>query len=85
MHATTPNPADVPEQEAPKQEAPGSEPAEGRPDVGLPGADRPQPAPDRNDDLPQRLGERIEHGPSDGIASGEPDLLPNVEVPAETM
>jgi hypothetical protein len=80
MRSTTTNPADPPE-----QEAPGAEPAEGRPDQGLPGADRPQPAPDRDDDLPQRLGERIEHGQKDGVASGEPDLLPNVEVPESTM
>jgi hypothetical protein len=62
-----------------------NEPAEGRPDMDLPGADRPNPAPDREDDLPERLGERIEAGPGGGIASGEPDLLPNVEVPETQM
>ena len=63
----------------------GVEPAEGRPDLGLPGADLPDPTPDRNDDLPERLGERIANGPGEGIATGEPDLLPNVEVPESTM
>ncbi len=63
----------------------GLEPAEGRPDLGLPGADVPDPSPDRNDDLPERLGERIENGPGPGIAAGEPDLLPNVEVPEAQM
>ena len=61
------------------------DPAEGRPDMNLPGADRPNPAPDREDDLPQRLGERIEAGPGEGIATGEPDLLPNVEIPETQM
>ena len=63
----------------------GAEPAEGRPDLGLPGADLPDPTPDRNDDLPERLGERITEGPGEGIATGEPDLLPNVEVPEATI
>ena len=35
-------------------------------------------------DLPRRLGERIENGPGGGVA-GEPDLVPDVEVPEETM
>jgi len=43
----------------------------------------PPDAPDA--DLPQRLGERVENGPGTGIATGEPDLVPNVEVPEETM
>jgi hypothetical protein len=60
------------------------DPAEGRPDMDLPGADRPEPQSDPQADLPQRLGERIERGPS-GIASGEPDLLPDVEVPNAQM
>lgn len=55
------------------------------PEQGAPGTNHPQPAPDRDDDLPERLGERIEDGPAGGVASGEPDLLPNVEVPEETM
>lgn len=66
-------------------ETAGLNPAEGRPDLGIPGADHPDPTPDRNDDLPERLGKRIEDGPSTGIATGEPDLLPNVEVPEATM
>jgi len=60
------------------------DPAEGRPDMDLPGADRPEPQADPQSELPQRLGERIEREPS-GIASGEPDLLPNVEVPEAQM
>ena len=49
------------------------------------------PQPDREppdsplDDLPKRLGERIENGPGTGIGGGEPDLMPDVEVPEETM
>jgi hypothetical protein len=62
-----------------------NEPAEGRPDMNLPGADHPTPAPDRQDELPERLGERIQSGPGEGIAAGEPDLLPNVEVPETQM
>jgi hypothetical protein len=62
-----------------------NEPAEGRPDMDLPGADHPNPAPDREDELPERLGERIERGPAEGIVTGEPDLLPNVEVPETQM
>lgn len=62
---------------------PGDDPADGEPKMELPGEDPQYPA-DRNDDLPQRLGERIDSGP-DGIASGEPDLLPNVEPPAHQM
>ena len=37
------------------------------------------------DDLPERLGERIENGSSSSIATGEPDVLPDVEVPDTTM
>ena len=64
-------------------EVPSEDPAEGAPKLEFPGADTEYPA-DRNDDLPQRLGERIDSGP-DGIASGEPDLLPNVEPPELQM
>jgi hypothetical protein len=63
----------------------GTDPAEGRPDLGIPGADRPDVEPGPQDDLPERLGQRIENGSSSGIASGEPDVLPDVEVPEETM
>jgi len=71
--------------------SPGREPAEGPPDMELPGADRDDPTVDREppDDpsanLPERLGERIQNGPGTGIAAGEPDLVPDVEVPEETM
>jgi len=58
--------------------------AEERPAMGLPGTDRPEPQQDPQHELPQRLGERIEREPT-GIASGEPDLLPNVEVPETQM
>ena len=65
------------------------DPAEGRPDMDLPGADQPDPRPEVPEtpdaDLPQRLGERIQNGPGGGVASGEPDLLPDVDVPEETM
>ena len=61
------------------------DPAEGRPDLGLPGADRPEVPPGSQDDLPERLGQRIENGSSSGLAAGEPDVLPDVEVPEETM
>ena len=61
------------------------DPAEGRPDLGIPGADRPEVPPAPEDDLPERLSERIYGGGGQGIASGEPDLKPDVEVPETTM
>ena len=60
------------------------EPADGRPDLGIPGGDLPHELPDRQDDLPERLGERISGGDK-GVATGEPDLKPDVEVPEATM
>jgi hypothetical protein len=66
-------------------DTPGGEPAEGRPDLGIPGADRQDVPQDPQADLPERLGERIENGSSSGIAPGEPDVLPDVEVPESTM
>ena len=60
------------------------QPAEGRPEMEFPGADEPDQQADRNDDLPERLGERIDRQP-DGIAAGDTDLLPNVEVPDAQM
>ena len=66
-------------------DTPGGEPAEGRPDLGIPGADREHRPSGSQDDLPERLGERIENGSSSGLAPGEPDVLPDVEVPEETM
>lgn len=82
-----PRPADVttPPTTGSDPAGPGGEPAEGRPDLGIPGADRQDVPPDRNDDLPERLGQRIENGSSSGLATGEPDVLPDVEVPEETM
>jgi hypothetical protein len=82
-----PRPADVTTPPTSGSDAPGpdGDPAEGRPDLGIPGADRPDVPPDRNDDLPERLGQRIENGSSSGLATGEPDVLPDVEVPEETM
>lgn len=62
-----------------------ADPAEGRPDLGLPGADRQDVPSGSQDDLPERLGQRIENGSSSGLAAGEPDVLPDVEVPEETM
>jgi hypothetical protein len=65
---------------------PGTDPAEGAPDSRLPGADQGSGVPGASDDeLPERLGERIENGSSSAIAPGGSDLLPNVEPPETTM
>jgi hypothetical protein len=64
---------------------PDREPAEGRPDLELPGADRPELPADPESDLPERLGERVETGPGGAIATGGPDVLPDVDVPDESM
>ena len=65
---------------------PGDQPAEGRPDMRLPGADTDSEIPGGSgDDLPQRLGQRIENGSSSSIAPGGTDLLPDVEPPETTM
>jgi hypothetical protein len=69
------DPSDGPSGERP---TPGDQPAEGRPDMGFPGADQ-------EDDLPQKLGERIENGSSSAMAIGGPDVLPDVEPPDTTM
>jgi hypothetical protein len=70
----------------PRQPArPPGDPAEGRPDLGLPGDDRPDVTPGREDELPGRLGQRIYGREGQGVATGEPDLKPDVEVPDETM
>lgn len=60
------------------------DPPEVQPDIHLPGAERPEPLADPEASLPQRLGERIGLEPS-GIAPGESDLLPDVEVPNAQM
>jgi hypothetical protein len=62
------------------ERTPGDAPGPGE----TPPQDR-QPPDSPDGDLPQRLGERVENGPGTGIATGEPDLLPNVDVPEETM
>lgn len=82
-----PRPADTTTPPTGIADGPGgaNEPAEGRPDLGIPGADRQDVPPGPQDDLPERLGERIENGSSSGLATGEPDVLPDVEVPEETM
>ena len=85
-------PGQEPAEGRPDMELPGA-------DQDEPGVDRqPPPVPDPagrpvdreppdgpNADLPERLGERIQSGPGAGIAAGEPDLVPDVEVPEETM
>ena len=55
------------------------------PDPGETPRPDPEPPDSPGSDLPQRLGERLENGLGTGIATGEPDLMPNVEVPEETM
>jgi len=67
------------------QARPSGDPAEGRPDLGIPGADRPDPQPGPGDDLPEKLSERIYGGAGQGIATGEPDVKPDVEIPDESM
>lgn len=66
-----------------------ADPAEGRPDLGIPGADRPddrlEVPPGPQDDLPERLSERIYGGAGQNVAAGEPDIKPDVETPNETM
>ncbi|HUG30246.1 MAG TPA: hypothetical protein VMQ65_07040 [Candidatus Limnocylindria bacterium] len=64
--------------------SPGNDRTEGEPKMEFPGEDTELPA-DRNDDLPQRPGERIDSDPDRGIATGQPDLLPDVEPPAHHM
>lgn len=81
-----PRPADTTTPPTGTTEGPGgTDPAEGRPDLGIPGADRPDVPKGSQDDLPERLGQRIENGSSSGVAGGEPDVLPDVEVPEATM
>ena len=53
------------------------QPVEGRPDLRIPGADR-------DDDLPEKLGERI-YVDEQGVATTGSDVKPDVEIPDETM
>ncbi len=80
-----PRPADTTTTPMATERGSDGDPAEGRPDLGIPGADRQDVPPGPQDDLPERLGQRIENGSSSGLAAGEPDVLPDVEVPDETM
>jgi hypothetical protein len=59
-------------------------PAEGRPEMDLPGADRPDPSPEPEAKLPERPLDRRDQPPP-GNPPGEPDLLPDVEVPEVSM
>jgi hypothetical protein len=61
------------------------DPAEGRSDLGIPGADRPDVQRGREDELPEKLSERIYGGAGEGVATGEPDIKPDVEIPDESM
>lgn len=60
-------------------------------DAAIPAKRGPVVDPDRQgdnqqgDDLPERLGERIENGSTSSIAPGGSDLLPDVEPPETTM
>ena len=57
---------------------PGQDPAEGRPELELPGADRDEPGAERR---PPDM-----RNPTDAPARPpEPDLVPDVKVPEETM
>ena len=64
------------------------EPKRGKPadELDPQATDRPTTGtPDRDADLPERLGERIENGSSSSISPGEPDVLPDVGPPDTTM
>ena len=63
---------------------PDSEPRKEPPDQKVPPRPDLEPPDSPQADLPRRLGERIENGPGGGVA-GEPDLVPDIEVPEETM
>jgi hypothetical protein len=86
-------PGREPAEGRPEMELPGADQEDSIPDPrpgdtpdpgGTPPPDR-EPPDSRGGDLPQRLGERVQNGPGTGIASGEPDLVPDVEVPEATM
>jgi len=61
-----------------------TDPAEGRPDLGIPGADRPESPRGHEDELPERLSERI-YGGGQNVGGGDPDIKPDVEIPDEVM
>jgi len=85
-------PGDDPAEGGPEMELPGADTAEPISerlpgDAPAPGEMPPlrEPPDSPGTDMPERLGERVQNGPGTGIATGEPDLMPNVEVPEETM
>jgi hypothetical protein len=84
-------PGEEPAEGRTEMELPGADrddPSIERPYTPNPRGDRPtdpEPPDDPNADLPERLGRRITEGSNSGIASGEPDLVPDVEVPDATM
>jgi hypothetical protein len=78
--------------EGPEMRLPGADqddridrqPPDGPNPDGTPGRDQ-DPPDDPSADLPERLGRRIENGPSAGMTTGGSDLVPDVQVPEETM
>lgn len=68
---------------------PDGNPAEGRPDLKLPGADHPDqadlPYPDKTPGVDRRPPDGPDSDVPGSINPGEPDLVPDVEVPDETM
>ena len=86
-----PLPGEEPAEGRVEMELPGADrddPSIERPYTPDPRGDRPtdpEQPDDPNADLPERLGRRITEGPNSGIASGKPDLVPDVEVPEATM
>jgi hypothetical protein len=86
------SPGGEPAEGRPDMELPGADrddPGVDRQPPAIPNPDgRPadrEPPDDPNADLPERLGQRIQNGAGTGIAAGEPDLVPDVEVSEETM
>jgi hypothetical protein len=87
------SPGGDPAEGRPDMDLPGADRAEPKrertpgdaPDPGEAPSPNPEPPDAPGSDVPERLGERIGNGPGKGIASGEPDLVPDVEVPEETM
>lgn len=63
------------------------EPTEGRDDLGIPGGDRGSVPPEPSAGGPEverrdGLAGRVQDGP---VAGGQPDVLPDVEVPEHQM